>query len=205
MREPQTTGSAVGFLFLCHAQLINSTNFTNATSYQTHEVNLFPMLHPSNQRTRQQTQEKMTPDENTPLATTTTTTAPNNAKLGGGFPTMAALLRKGAILENRGSTARDHLANERTYLAWMRTGLALIGASLGLLKWSEISDTEGYLVAFMGIVVLVMATCRYFRNMQLLEGGFFAPNVHGILLVITVVIAAIVAAFALQFQNRPKQ
>ncbi|KAK9695811.1 hypothetical protein K7432_012787 [Basidiobolus ranarum] len=31
------------------------------------------------------------------------------------------------ILENRGSTARDHLANERTYLAWFRTSFTLIG------------------------------------------------------------------------------
>lgn len=32
---------------------------------------------------------------------------------------------------NKDSTARDHLANERTFLAWLRTGLALSGQSLG--------------------------------------------------------------------------
>ncbi|ORX90533.1 hypothetical protein K493DRAFT_317913 [Basidiobolus meristosporus CBS 931.73] len=31
------------------------------------------------------------------------------------------------ILENRGSTARDHLGNERTYLAWFRTSFTLFG------------------------------------------------------------------------------
>lgn len=30
------------------------------------------------------------------------------------------------ILDNNGSTARDHLANERTYLAWVRTALGLV-------------------------------------------------------------------------------
>jgi putative membrane protein len=35
------------------------------------------------------------------------------------------------IVENRDSTARDHLANERTFLAWVRTALGLIG--LGVL------------------------------------------------------------------------
>ena len=119
------------------------------------------------------------------------------------YPAISTILKKGAILPNVGSTARDHLANERTYLAWTRTGLALIGASLGLLKWDADGNAlEGYLVAFMGIVVLVMATQRYFQNMQLLEGGFFAPNVHGIMIVITVVIAAIVTAFCLQFHNQ---
>ncbi|KAL8290419.1 hypothetical protein RQP46_002677 [Phenoliferia psychrophenolica] len=33
-------------------------------------------------------------------------------------------------LENKGSVARDHLANERTYLAWLRTSLSL--ASIGI-------------------------------------------------------------------------
>lgn len=155
------------------------------------------MLHPTKARHKEQKECQMNnPDESTPL------TSSNVTKLGGGgFPTMAVLLRKGTILENHGSTARDHLANERTYLAWMRTGLALIGASLGLLKWSEVSDTEGYLVAFMGIVVLVMSTVRYFRNMQLLEGGYYEPNVHGILMIVTVVVASIVTAFFSQWKD----
>lgn len=31
------------------------------------------------------------------------------------------------LLENSGSTARDHLSNIRTYLAWVRTALAAVG------------------------------------------------------------------------------
>lgn len=34
-------------------------------------------------------------------------------------------------LDNTGSVARDHLANERTWLAWVRTSLALSTAGIG--------------------------------------------------------------------------
>ena len=33
----------------------------------------------------------------------------------------------GDVVENLESTARDHLANERTFLAWVRTALGLVG------------------------------------------------------------------------------
>ena len=35
------------------------------------------------------------------------------------------------VLENRGSVARDHLALERTYLAYVRTSLAISSAGVG--------------------------------------------------------------------------
>lgn len=34
-------------------------------------------------------------------------------------------------LENKGSVARDHLAAERTYLAWLRTSLAMASIGIG--------------------------------------------------------------------------
>jgi uncharacterized membrane protein YidH (DUF202 family) len=35
------------------------------------------------------------------------------------------------LVENKESTARDHLANERTFLAWSRTGMSFLAAGLG--------------------------------------------------------------------------
>jgi uncharacterized membrane protein YidH (DUF202 family) len=39
---------------------------------------------------------------------------------------------------NTGSTARDHLANERTYLAWTRSSLALIALGIGLERFETL-------------------------------------------------------------------
>jgi putative membrane protein len=112
------------------------------------------------------------------------------------LPSFYVLLRDGAVLDNIGSTARDQLANERTYLAWTRTSLSLIGAGLALLKWD--GTVLGYLVAATGIILLVTSTRRYFRVMRLLQEGRFAPNVSGIMFVMTVTVAAIATAFFLQ-------
>ena len=37
-----------------------------------------------------------------------------------------------SIVNNTGSTARDHLANERTFLAWARTGTAFVGLGVAV-------------------------------------------------------------------------
>jgi len=100
------------------------------------------------------------------------------------------------ILNNSGSTARDHLANERTYLAWTRTSLSLIGASIGLLKWQPLKlQTEGYLIGILGCTAFVTSTWRYFHVQHLLLEGKFEPNVISILLVMSCV--AVVIAWAL--------
>ena len=100
------------------------------------------------------------------------------------------------ILNNSGSTARDHLANERTYLAWTRTSLSLIGASIGLLKWQPLKlQTEGYLIGILGCVAFITSTWRYFHVQHLLLEGKFEPNVISILFVMSCV--AVVIAWAL--------
>lgn len=86
------------------------------------------------------------------------------------------------------SLARDHLSNEMTFLAWMRTSLALIGISIGLLKWEGIDDALGYYVALLGAVVLLSSSRRYYRVMKLLNEGRFEPNVKAILLIVSMIL-----------------
>jgi len=41
-------------------------------------------------------------------------------------------------LSNTGSTARDHLASERTFLAWLRTGLGFIALGIAVERFSQL-------------------------------------------------------------------
>jgi uncharacterized membrane protein YidH (DUF202 family) len=45
---------------------------------------------------------------------------------------------KTPLYKNTGSTARDHLANERTFLAWIRTGLGFIALGIAIERFSQL-------------------------------------------------------------------
>mmetsp|Transcript_18060 Transcript_18060/g.45736 ORF Transcript_18060/g.45736 Transcript_18060/m.45736 type:complete len:136 (-) Transcript_18060:808-1215(-) len=66
-----------------------------------------------------------------------------------GDPTIRAAARSSTFspasdrVPNLGSTARDHLANERTFLAWARTGLGFLGSGTGLFTAYHLSDLDG--------------------------------------------------------------
>ncbi|KKY38336.1 hypothetical protein UCDDA912_g01654 [Diaporthe ampelina] len=44
--------------------------------------------------------------------------------------------------QNTGSTARDHLASERTFLAWLRTGLGFIALGIAIERFSQLDVRE---------------------------------------------------------------
>ena len=86
--------------------------------------------------------------------------------------------------------ARDHLANERTFLAWVRTGAAIIvfGFAIGRfaialrqlaafeghpLRSAGVSVWMGTSSIVLGVVLVIAGLVRYRRNrVQLDEGGF---------------------------------
>jgi putative membrane protein len=88
--------------------------------------------------------------------------------------------------------ARDHLANERTFLAWVRTGVALVvfGFAIGrfaiairqfMQLQGHVFPTAGITVWFGTIAIIggVMVTFaglfRYHRTRDQLESGRFEP------------------------------
>ncbi|MCU1259323.1 MAG: hypothetical protein JWO80_2208, partial [Bryobacterales bacterium] len=95
------------------------------------------------------------------------------------------------VLDNS-TRARDHLANERTFLAWLRTGVAVVIFGFAIGRFSiaihEFMKVEGHpqsaarisvwfgLVAIVTGVVLVFAGLkRYRRTRAQLEVGKFEP------------------------------
>lgn len=111
-------------------------------------------------------------------------------------------------LPNTGSVARDHLANERTFLAWLRTGVGFSALGVGFAYKNEVLEAlapginlrlrpthpgsspavsdhyEKWSAAVLlctGMGTIVHGSMRYFMNMRRLMEGSFRPNVGGVL------------------------
>ena len=102
------------------------------------------------------------------------------------------------VRSNSGSDARDHLANERTFLAWIRTALGIVG--LGVVV-GRLIETEGLLAEVVGVILIVVgtgmvvyATMRYEKVATLLDDGSFQAAAWGPML--TALVGLIAAAGA---------
>jgi putative membrane protein len=89
---------------------------------------------------------------------------------------------------------RDHLASERTFLAWLRTALAVIalGAVLAKLR-SGLDATTASAVAIVsafGVVMLVYGALRYYAVSRDLEAGRFSPASRSPALITVAVVVA---------------
>jgi len=92
------------------------------------------------------------------------------------------------LVENRDSTARDHLANERTFLAWIRTALGLVGLGvllerLGAGNGQTIAMAAGVGFIAFGGLTLIYAVSRYLRVAKNLERGLFPVAIRGPILI----------------------
>jgi putative membrane protein len=104
--------------------------------------------------------------------------------------------------EHNPSRARDHLANERTYLAWLRAGGGIMVLGLAIAKFGNINvytlAAGGVLIA-VGVLGVIYGTSRYRRVNREIETGRFVTGSrgNGPALASTILIMAILVALAL--------
>ncbi|EFX04129.1 pf02656 domain containing protein [Grosmannia clavigera kw1407] len=122
-------------------------------------------------------------------------------------------------LENKGSVARDHLALERTFLAWLRTSLAFSSIGIAvtqLFRLSTSSDSSSQLDAlhrvgrplgstFLGISILILflGYHRYYQSQQWILRGKFPASRGTVLLVSVVAFALMVASLVVVVVVQP--
>jgi putative membrane protein len=82
------------------------------------------------------------------------------------------------------ATRRTHLANERTYLSWLRSGLAAVAVGLAVAKFFPSLDDAGdswpYVLlglgfCVLGIVMMLLGVQREREVTASLERGSFEP------------------------------
>jgi putative membrane protein len=111
--------------------------------------------------------------------------------------------------EQSQTEVREHLANERTLLSWVRTGVSLISLGLvveragALAKAANIqvgstsgSDFFGLGLALLGALTLILGTTQFLRNRRGITTGNFESSVT-IYLIIVAGSLAFAGAFAI--------
>jgi putative membrane protein len=113
---------------------------------------------------------------------------------------------------------RDHLANERTYLAYLRTSLALLSVgvsvnrfSLYLLEKNKISpDTAsattlvgaeylGIGMAFLGLILLLYGILRFTGMSSQIATQSYRPNIRAMWVLSVIVVLGALGAVAVLF------
>ena len=99
--------------------------------------------------------------------------------------------------DRRDAEVREHLANERTLLAWVRTGIGLISIGFvieraGVLAAASpiggvsvgVSTAFGFALAVLGCITLVMGMFQFLRNRARIITNTFSPDVLAYALVV---------------------
>jgi putative membrane protein len=110
--------------------------------------------------------------------------------------------------------ARDHLANERTFLAWVRTGAAIVVFGFAIGRFSiamrQLTTLSGHAVRtaglsvwmgsgsiMAGVLLVVAGLVRYRKTRTQLDSGTFEPAgfVVDLITMLTVVFGLVLAAY----------
>jgi len=103
------------------------------------------------------------------------------------------------------SRARTHLANERTFLAWLRTGLSLIALGLAAAQFLRglfpggvaLAVLLAVLLIIIGTIMVIFGGWRYIEARDQIEAQTYVPS--SVSVVFSVVLVAIGGLLALAF------
>jgi putative membrane protein len=122
-------------------------------------------------------------------------------------------LTKEKQLDSDNDRVRDHLANERTYLAWMRTGVATMGLGVVIAKLKYILGPNypessgvihaaniGLFFALIGIATIMMSVYFFWQTRNEIRSGDYRSRVRFVLLLasLTVLLGIIILWYLLQ-------
>ena len=91
---------------------------------------------------------------------------------------------------------REHLANERTLLSWVRTGISLISIGLVVERAGALVDASmkvgstnaselfGLALALLGTLTLIIGTNQFLGNRRRISTGEFVPSVATYLIIV---------------------
>lgn len=128
------------------------------------------------------------------------------------------------VLENRGLVARDHMANERTVLLWIRTGMMFVLFGIMFAQFyrmdvlltgltarpstfegrqreiQRISKPVGGMCCILGFITLVFGYWRYMHVQYLLRDDYFPATRLLPVIVITINVAILLLLLALDIK-----
>ncbi len=96
------------------------------------------------------------------------------------------------VTKNVGSLARDSLANERTYLAWLRSVIQMTAFGIVLYKTIDNMKIISILFLITSILFLILSTHRYFIIDKYLKKNLFQSAGVLVLINSTVVLLILV-------------
>ncbi|EDK45202.1 hypothetical protein PVL30_002878 [Lodderomyces elongisporus] len=132
---------------------------------------------------------------------------------------------KSITLENKGSVARDHMANERTFLAWLRTSLGFITLGIGVTQLFRLDKNDttvrttnniimlmnskdgdelvrygkplGAIFIVLGILTLLLGFYRFFLVQKFLTINYYPAARVGIAILLFLVLAVVLVTFGM--------
>ncbi|PVH85866.1 hypothetical protein DL98DRAFT_408585 [Cadophora sp. DSE1049] len=127
-------------------------------------------------------------------------------------------------LENKGSVARDHLALERTFLAWLRTSLAFASIGIAITQLFRLNTTSaagasdadpyqhlrqmgkplGATFLAISIVMLFVGFHRYFESQHWIIRGKFPASRGSIALVAFITFALMITSLVVVVVVEPR-